>query len=388
MTSGRILLHFDLQYVTKDHLGKDVFLVPHMLSERLGFPAHIAIEAAPANADLPPIYRNIRIHRLHTGQKLRRWISHALFVLRHARRYDIFIRFHLTAPTILLGCLYKWANPKGFLYVKSDGTDDFIAATQKFSPHGIRNRLKIWLACRFFRQVDLISVETQAAYDRIHSAMPMGVDIRNKVVRMPNGFDDELLSACKLEEIPVSRKENLIITTGRIGHPEKNSEMLLAAVAQLRLPGDWKIAFIGPVEDKACDFQAVIDRYYRQYPYLCDKVIFTGGIFDKEQLWEWYNRAKVFVLTSPREGYPMVFPEAFRFSNYIISTDVGGARDVIESGYGEITAHGDPAELARRLQRIIDNELDLAALHESLRPDNRALDWSRLIRTLPMTFKD
>lgn len=387
--TGRLLLHFDLQYVTKDHLGKDVFLVPHMLSERLGLEAHIVIEAAPANDDLPAIYRNIHIHRLRTGRKLRRWISHAAFIFRHARNYKVFIRFHLSIPTAALGCLYKWLHPRGFLYVKSDGTDEFASScAARPLGHGMKSRIKARLLRLFFRQVDLISVETRQAYDRIRNAAPMGIDIRGKVVYMPNGFDDQLLHASGITPLPMSMKENLIITAGRIGHPEKNSEMLLQAAAQLKFRDNWKIIFIGPIEEKACRFQDVIDRYYRQYPYLCDKVVFTGGIFDKKQLWDWYNRAKIFVLTSPREGFPMVFPEAVRFSNYIISTDVGGARDVIANGYGEITGHGDPAELARRLQRIIDNELDLNALHRSVQPDSRALDWSRLIRTLSITLKD
>ncbi|MCS2392464.1 glycosyltransferase [Bacteroides fragilis] len=56
---------------------------------------------------------------------------------------------------------------------------------------------------------------------------------------------------------------------------------------------------------------------------------------DKRTLWEYYNRSKVFVLTSRCESYGLVLNEAKRFRNFIVSTNVGAFEDLVESGkYG------------------------------------------------------
>lgn len=60
-------------------------------------------------------------------------------------------------------------------------------------------------------------------------------------------------------------------------------------------------------------------------------MILVGNISNRELLYDYYNRAKVFILTSRWEGFAIVYPEALRFGNYIITTDVGGARDIAEN---------------------------------------------------------
>lgn len=65
---------------------------------------------------------------------------------------------------------------------------------------------------------------------------------------------------------------------------------------------------------------------------LINIVILVGNIENKNLLYDYYNRAKVFLLTSRLEGFAIVYPEALKFGNYIITTDVGGAKDITNNG--------------------------------------------------------
>lgn len=127
--------------------------------------------------------------------------------------------------------------------------------------------------------------------------------------------------------------------------------MLLESLAHIN-PAGWKFYFIGPIEPA---FQSKIDRFYKNFPDKLSSIIFTGPIHDKQKLWEHYNSAKVFVLTSRWESYGLVLVEARRFGCYLVSTDVGAARDLIGNNEcGEYIKQEDAVGLQQALQRIID----------------------------------
>ncbi|GBR77174.1 glycosyl transferase GTB-type super family, partial [Candidatus Termititenax persephonae] len=104
------------------------------------------------------------------------------------------------------------------------------------------------------------------------------------------------------------------------------------------------------------NFSKYVEDFWAKNPKLRDKVIFTGAVYDTEKVWEWFNKAKVFVLTSRWEGFANVYAEAKFFQNYILSTKVGGAEETLEHGYGEIIPQEDSDYLASQLQRIIGTD--------------------------------
>ena len=85
-----------------------------------------------------------------------------------------------------------------------------------------------------------------------------------KLVLLPNAFDEEALQGLNIKERSFEVKENLIITVGRIGTSQKNTEMLLNAVKQIEW-NDWKLCLIGTIEP---DFQSTITRFFAEYPQL------------------------------------------------------------------------------------------------------------------------
>jgi glycosyltransferase involved in cell wall biosynthesis len=70
---------------------------------------------------------------------------------------------------------------------------------------------------------------------------------------------------------------------------------------------NWTLRLVGTIE---ADFQTFINEYFRRWPSLKKRVIFTGQITDKQKLYEEYRAAKIFALTSTFEGFPNVYAEA------------------------------------------------------------------------------
>jgi glycosyltransferase involved in cell wall biosynthesis len=157
--------------------------------------------------------------------------------------------------------------------------------------------------------------------------------------------------------------------------------MLLNAVKKINL-SDWKIVLVGPIESTECHFQNTIDEFFTLNPNFKNRVIFTGPIYDKEKLWKWYNRSKVFILTSQWEGFAVVLCEALRFRNYIISTNVGGAKEIIGEGYGEIVNNDDCLSLSESLRKIIEKEKNLEDLYEKVNWNPHKISWEYLLNNL------
>lgn len=344
-------------YMEREHVGKDVTCVPQYLGRMLGADVEIVSLTSATNRDFPAELDGIRYRFLfRRGDRRNGWYKYAFFwwyLIRNAKRIDILMRFHYSVPTMIETILYKMCNPRGKVYIKCD-TDHHIIS--KFPPpEKITDRWKLRLYERGIACIDVISCETENAYEAMSASSSPYFALGDKLVYVPNGFDERLLERLELAPRSAERKENLIVTVGRLGTEEKNTEMLLDALGRidLRRGGGWKCCLIGSSEPS---FRAAIDRFYELHPDKREAVVFTGPIYDKRALWDYYDRSKVFVLTSRWESYGLVLNEAKRFGCYLVSTDVGAARDLIGGRYGEYVPQEDAAALAEVLQRIIDGE--------------------------------
>lgn len=96
--------------------------------------------------------------------------------------------------------------------------------------------------------MDLLTVETQCLYDRLYKEFIDVYDIKLKLVLMPNGFDEETLKTLSIVEKDFGHKENIMITVGRLGTYQKNTEMLLNALDLMELR-DWKVYLIGSISE-------------------------------------------------------------------------------------------------------------------------------------------
>ncbi len=154
-----------------------------------------------------------------------------------------------------------------------------------------------------------------------------GVDVFKKLKRhpqvsrrlllVPNGMLDEAVP-----EGPNPARNDVIVVVARMGSEQKNCEMILDAMETLP-PGSlgrWQLHFCGPATS---EFQS-------RFCHLLDKrkdlitVMHLKGELGRDQLFEVYRLAKVFLLTSRFEGFSLASVEAAWSGCYVASTPVTG----------------------------------------------------------------
>jgi len=135
----------------------------------------------------------------------------------------------------------------------------------------------------------------------------------------------------------------------------KNNEMMLRALSQINL-GNWKMVFVGAINP---EFKPYLENWHKSNPELNDKVIFTGEIKDRVELYEWYNKSKIFCMTSWKESFCHSIGEAIYFGNYIIGTEgIVSLRDLSNNEkYGTIIPADDDKTLATKLQFLINHPM-------------------------------
>ncbi len=104
-------------------------------------------------------------------------------------------------------------------------------------------------------------------------------------------------------------KRKIILSVGRIGTWQKNTEMLFEAIKLIdkeKLAG-WSVYLVGALTE---DFKIWYEKEIESKPYLKDFFVLTGHISDKRKLFEIYSKSSVFVLTSRWESWGLVLADA------------------------------------------------------------------------------
>lgn len=378
----------NLTLVFKDveevHLGKDVFLTPYYIAKEFNLDLKIVFPNTETNQNLQKEHRGaefIRKNLLYKKKKflMFRELNFFKYIAINNKKIDNLMLFHLSPKTMLQTVMYKKLNPKGKVYVKLDLNISGVKGVQNFEKNTLKRKCYFQLIKSFFNKVDLVSCETKDVYEAISNKGLYGIGIKEKIEYIPNGFDDELLKELNLDIKKYEEKENIMITVGRIGTYPKNNEMLLEAINNIDLK-DWKIMFIGPLTE---GFKIKYEQFIERNPEKKEKVLLIGNINNKKELFEYYNKAKVFLLTSIFEGSALVFPEALRFGNYILTTDVGGAKDITNnSKIGKIVPVNDTDKLKMEILKVLNNEVELMNKYkQALELSENKFLWSKIIKS-------
>lgn len=367
------------EFLDHEHLGKDPFLVPYYLGKLMDYEVKIIYPLTESNKILPSNIKGVdlcplKLDASQDGKKTGNFVRATYhYIWQHAKEIDLLMRFFDIDTSRKAAMIYKLRNPNGKVYIKMDVNPYIINDMTPSFPKSIFANIKSKILKSF---VDVISCETQLAFNKLKESPNAYNHWGNKIVCMPNGFDEELLSSLQISEKAYPEKENMMITVGRLGTPPKNTPMLLNALAKADLK-NWKFYLIGPIESS---LQPIIDSFYEQNPEKKFNVIFTGPIYDKKELWEYYNRSKVFVLTSKWEGFALVYTESMRFRNYILSTKVGAASDVIQDGkYGDYLAQDDAEDLAKKLEDIVSGKTNINVYDNF---DVKSLSWEERLKVI------
>jgi glycosyltransferase involved in cell wall biosynthesis len=201
------------------------------------------------------------------------------------------------------------------------------------------------------------------------------------VLFLPVGVNDLFLAEAFNKVRDFDKKENIILSLGRIGEPIKNHEMILQALTKIEMK-DWKMIFVGPVNE---NFSNYFNELSKVHPIIKEKVVFTGRINDRVELYEWYNKSKVFCMTSWHESFCHAIGEAFYFGNYIVGTEgIMSMKDITDSGkYGITLKADDDKALANTFQSIINNQTAIKELYtQRIVHSHKYFIWSEIINKL------
>ncbi len=154
---------------------------------------------------------------------------------------------------------------------------------------------------------------------------------------------------------------------------------LLPALRE-RFPGLVFLVVGGPSPEG--DFS---ERLRRQVADLgLDETVRFLGPCPPERLSEVLSAADVFVLATSNEGWANVFLEAMACGLPVVTTDVGGNREVVTGGHlGSVVPFGDPAALRSALAGALVKEWDRA----EIRRHAEANSWDGRVAVLLEAFR-
>lgn len=171
--------------------------------------------------------------------------------------------------------------------------------------------------------------------------VPLGLDLQR--------FEADRIAAVRGEfRREIGAGDDPVVTiVGRLV-PIKNHELFLRMARLLADRGvrcTFAVVGGGPEEERLRELAAGLD--------LADRVRFLGWRSDLERI---YADSDVVALTSNNEGTPVCLIEALSAGCAVVSTDVGGVRDVLEDGrLAPLAPAGDASALADAVARLLSD---------------------------------
>lgn len=143
-----------------------------------------------------------------------------------------------------------------------------------------------------------------------------GID-KNKIFILPHVVD-ELFRPLDIE------KDYDVIFVGRLA-PVKHVEMLIQATAQIKksIPSV-RVAIVGDGEERS-----KLEELTHLLG-LTNQIDFIGY---QTKTWEWYNRSKLSVVTSEREGFPYTVIESLKCGVPVVSSNCGDVCDIVKDSF-------------------------------------------------------
>lgn len=213
-------------------------------------------------------------------------------------------------------------------------------------------RLLAWV---YKKRLTIVAV-SNAVRNEIRERLPFFP--QEKIFTLYNRVDADLLRSQLLsrkearEKLNLSQDAFVIANVGRL-HPDKDQATLIRgfALALDSLPENSHLVIIGKGKSEA-KLQALIAELG-----LNERVFLTGHLKEARKLFKAFD---IFVLSSDHEPFGMVLLEAMAAELPLVSSDCGGAPEVVE-GIGRLFVLGNDEDLKKALiettQTIPDSNL-------------------------------
>lgn len=330
------------------HLTKDVGMIPMEASQCSGFDTSLLIYKEKGESVYNSYENNIILSPISASSNLSYYMKLFFFILR--KKITHINIYHMNKETFIFILMFKvLSNKKVYLKLDFDnrGLAKFIADTEK-------NKIQ-WLIKRMILSlVDLASIETNGGYTDLLKIWP------NKKLRVVPNAVSPLTVPRSISPVRYSERDKVIIIVGRIGAFQKNHEMVVDALLQIRINNGWKIKFVGPISE---EFKSKADEI-KTHPD-ADSIEFLGDQ-NREAVFSLYSKSRFFLMTSRYEAFSLAMTEAAYFGNVIISTPVSGVDELTSNGqYGVIIPHNDADALSRCIENIMSDDSIFEQKYES-----------------------
>lgn len=170
---------------------------------------------------------------------------------------------------------------------------------------------------------------------------------KDKIKKLPTRFDDTIFfprdQKTSRKALKLDTDQKILVQVGRISK-QKGCDLILHAFKNFNdaYPGSWLI-FVGDGEERH-SLQSQIDRLG-----LKNRVSITGFV-STEEVALYYNAADLALVGSYMEGWSIAMVEALACGKNIVSTNVSGAKDMIDDGKnGYVVESRDPEFFSKKM---------------------------------------
>lgn len=168
-------------------------------------------------------------------------------------------------------------------------------------------------------------------------------EYQSKVISIENPLSPAF---SKQNNIDWTQKKNQIIFMGRLSK-EKRINIILDLWNRIEGFADWELVIIGDGEARNELEQIVIEKKIQ-------RVNFKGQVNQPQQ---YYKNAKIILLTSSFEGFPMCLIEAQRFGVIPLAFNISkGVHSILSHNGGIIIRNNDSKAMLKKLTHIMSNE--------------------------------
>ncbi len=263
-------------------------------------------------------------------------------VLRARRRLGKIMRAQWPAAVM---CHSPWALAVFGPAVRTEGVPLVLWAHEAFTGRHWLERL-----ARITAPPDIALCNSEYTRTAFASAFPTSrVDVVYPPVAPPPSFDPDRRPA-KREGHGASPDTVVITLVARLERG-KGHAALLAALASLRDRPGWTAWIVGGAQRRAEDvYRAEIERQTNEAR-IADRVHFLGQRDDVAALL-WASDIYCQPNTRP-DSFGISFIEALYAGLPVITTDLGGAREIVTPACGVLVPAGDPVALRDALERMI-----------------------------------
>ncbi len=189
-------------------------------------------------------------------------------------------------------------------------------------------------------EADYLARESWAAPDRIH--------------RVPNGVEADCFQSRRHR--PVARR---LLFVGQ-WLPAKGTRYLVDAFTSLAALGDFELACVGT--------GASAEAVQAEFPAAVRSRVLVLPRVDRPQLYEQLRLADVFLFPTLSEGFSCALLEAMAAELPIVTTPVGAAVDLLESGRnGVLVPSADASALVAAVARLAEDVQSRTALGQAAR---------------------